>query len=255
MTTENVDEGTRSVLARMGCVLRDVAVWRMAADKDAMAQTRFVNVWTKLRAFELYEYDRVVLIDSDMLVTQNMDELMDMPLGPYAISASLACTCNPNRIATYPATWVPENCGYGLRPHPPAPAHLAHDTHHRLNSGLVVLDPNRSRTAQIHAYVRDEPERVRQYCFPDQDLLADAFRGAFWPLPWYYNALKTLRRCHPDLWDDSEVRNIHFILEYVSLIHTANHGTLVRGRWAILTGTSMTCGGTPTGRWRPSRSR
>lgn len=230
MVTESVGPETRSILAQMGCVLRDVAAWGVAVDEDTMAQTRFVNVWTKLRAFELYEYDRVVLVDADMLVTRNMDELMDLSLGPYAIGAGLACTCNPNKIAAYPATWVPENCGYSLRPHPPAPAHLTRDTHHRLNSGLVVLDPDRARAEQIHAYVRDEPERVRRYCFPDQDLLADVFYGVFWPLPWYYNALKTLRRCHADLWDDGEVRNIHFILEYVPHIHTANHGTRVRGR-------------------------
>lgn len=255
MVTEGVNETTRCLLTQMGCVVRDVAAWGVEADVDAMAQARFVNVWTKLRAMELYEYDRVVLVDADMLVVQNMDELMDLSLGPYAIGASFACTCNPNRIATYPASWVPENCGFALRPHPPAPTHLTRETHHRLNSGLVVLDPDRKRTAQLHAYAESVPERVRRYSFPDQDLLADAFHGAFLPLPWYYNALKTLRRCHPDLWDDGEVRNIHFILEYVAPIHTANHGTWVRGRWAILTGTFMTCGGTPTTRWRPSPSR
>lgn len=73
-----------------------------------MAFTRFTNVWTKLRVFELHEYDRVILLDSDMLVRRNMDELMDWPLhaptGPV-IAASFACTCNPNRIPTYPADW------------------------------------------------------------------------------------------------------------------------------------------------------
>ncbi|WFD24157.1 acylglycerol lipase [Malassezia equina] len=215
MVTEGVNEATRCILTQMGCVVRDVAAWGIEADEDAMAQARFVNVWTKLRAMELYEYDRVVLVDVDMLVVQNMDELMDLSLGPYAVGASFACTCNPNRIATYPATWVPENCGFALRPHPPAPTHLTRETHHRLNSGLVVLDPDRKRTAQLHAYAESVPERVRRYSFPDQDLLADAFHGAFLPLPWYYNALKTLRRCHPDLWDDGEVRNIHFILEHL----------------------------------------
>ena len=73
-----------------------------------MAFARFTNVWTKLRAFELTEYERVVLVDSDMLVCRNMDELMDVPLGALerpAIAAGFACTCNPNRIPTYPSDW------------------------------------------------------------------------------------------------------------------------------------------------------
>lgn len=81
--------------------------------QDAMVFKRFANVWTKLRAFELIEYDRVVLVDSDMLVRQNMDELMDWPLDTSAqptIAAGFACTCNPNRIATYPDDWCVVLC-------------------------------------------------------------------------------------------------------------------------------------------------
>lgn len=32
------------------------------------------------------------------------------------------------------------------------------------------------------------------------------------PLPWYYNALKTLRVIHKPLWKDSEIRCLHYIL-------------------------------------------
>ena len=32
------------------------------------------------------------------------------------------------------------------------------------------------------------------------------------PLPWYYNALRTLRVVHPHLWSDEEVRCVHYIL-------------------------------------------
>lgn len=54
--------------------------------------------------------------------------------------------------------------------------------------------------------------RIADYRFPDQDLLADYFDGRWRPLSWRYNALKTLRVIHPQLWDDNEVHCLHYIL-------------------------------------------
>lgn len=55
----------------------------------------------------------MVLLDSDMLVMQNMDELMDMELdapelegsGSRVFAASHACVCNPLKKPHYPKNW------------------------------------------------------------------------------------------------------------------------------------------------------
>ena len=50
---------------------------------------RFVRVFTKLRALGLTDYAKVVMLDVDLLVTQNIDDLFDLPApaalmrGPY----------------------------------------------------------------------------------------------------------------------------------------------------------------------------
>jgi hypothetical protein len=84
---------------------------------------RFADTWTKLRAFELNEFQvgwslqigdsrldqenfqRVVLLDSDMLIRRNMDELMDLPLQANQIAAAHVCACNPRKLAHYPKDW------------------------------------------------------------------------------------------------------------------------------------------------------
>lgn len=48
---------------------------------------------------------RLVLLDSDMLVLRNMDELMTIPLEEGWIAAGHACTCNPRKLAHYPPEW------------------------------------------------------------------------------------------------------------------------------------------------------
>ena len=59
------------------------------------------------------EYERVVQLDSDMLVMQNMDELMEMELdapslkgtGKRVFAAGHACVCNPLKKPHYPEDW------------------------------------------------------------------------------------------------------------------------------------------------------
>lgn len=60
----------------------------------------------------------------------------------------------------------------------------------------------------IEARIQNDPI-IDSYHFPDQDLLADHFRGKLIPLPYTYNALKKVRGCHPQLWRDEYVKNIH----------------------------------------------
>jgi lipopolysaccharide biosynthesis glycosyltransferase len=50
--------------------------------------------------------------------------------------------------------------------------------------------------------------------FADQSLLSDLYRGRWVPLPYIYNALKTLRQegVHAPIWRDDKVKNVHYIL-------------------------------------------
>ena len=81
--------------------------------KDYSNDVRFYDCWSKLTPFSLEEYDRVVQLDSDMVVLKNMDELMDIELDPpgsdglgqKVFAASHACVCNPMKRAHYPKDW------------------------------------------------------------------------------------------------------------------------------------------------------
>lgn len=48
--------------------------------------------------------------------------------------------------------------------------------------------------------------------FPDQDLLADFFKGRWKPLPYVFNALKTLPTVHPAVWKEDDLKCVHYIL-------------------------------------------
>jgi alpha-N-acetylglucosamine transferase len=107
MVTSDVKEEAIQALRSLGCLIRPVKrlhPGHSKGDKN-MAFAHFGDVWTKLRCFEMIEYDRIIMVDSDMLVLKNMDELFDGNLQDDHIMATFACTCNPSKNPNYPAEW------------------------------------------------------------------------------------------------------------------------------------------------------
>lgn len=81
------------------------------------------------------------------------------------------------------------------------------------NGGLQVVNPSQKLYDQILQSLASS-SAVVDYEFADQSLLSDVFWGRWVPLPYIYNALKTLRLdgVHSAIWRDDKVKNIHYIL-------------------------------------------
>ena len=104
VVTPDVPEHARKLLADKGWTLRDCEpIANPRTDQD-MFFSRFRNTFSKLNAWSLTELDKIVLLDADTIVLQNIDELFERP--------SLAA----------------------------APDFLLPD---RFNSGVMVVDPSR----------------------------------------------------------------------------------------------------------------
>jgi alpha-N-acetylglucosamine transferase len=105
-------EGLKALEVR-GIPTKHVSYLSPSVHKDYSNDPRFYECWSKLTAWSLVEYDRVVHMDSDMLALQNMDELMDLELDPPSAggkgdkvyAASHACVCNPLKKPHYPKDW------------------------------------------------------------------------------------------------------------------------------------------------------
>ncbi|PHH75340.1 hypothetical protein CDD82_4482 [Ophiocordyceps australis] len=196
--------------------------------KDYSNDPRFYDCWSKLAPFSLTQFSRVVQLDSDMLVLQNMDELMDLPLDDddglradaslsrRVFAAGHACVCNPLRKKHYPPDWIPQNCAFtSQHPFPNEAQTVAADPAAGplgfMNGGLQVVNPSKLLYHQILAHMDADAANMD---FADQSLLSDLYRGRWVPLPYTYNALKTMRwpGVHDAIWRDDQVKNVHYIL-------------------------------------------
>ncbi|KAJ9156234.1 Nucleotide-diphospho-sugar transferase [Pleurostoma richardsiae] len=217
-----------AALAARGVPAQRIEYLLPTASRDYSADPRFYDCWSKLTPFSLAQYDRVVQLDSDMLVLRNMDELMDLELDdPSAaargdpgsrrvFAAGHACVCNPLRKPHYPADWVPANCAFTSQHGDPDAAQStgadpAVGPLGFMNGGLQVVNPSAELFAQIVAHMEANAASMD---FADQSLLSDLYRGRWVPLPYVYNALKTLRwpGVHDAIWRDEHVKNVHYIL-------------------------------------------
>jgi lipopolysaccharide biosynthesis glycosyltransferase len=81
-----------------------------------------------------------------------------------------------------------------------------------MNGGLQVVNPSQAVYNQILAHM--ESDAAIDMDFADQSLLSDLYKGRWVPLPYIYNALKTLRweGVHNEIWRDEKVKNMHYIL-------------------------------------------
>jgi hypothetical protein len=88
-----------------GCELKPIERIHPTNEPKEYVWDHFQDVWTKLRVWDIEGYDRVVFLDSDMLVMKNIDHLMNMNLPKDFLGAVNACTCNPRKIPKYPKDW------------------------------------------------------------------------------------------------------------------------------------------------------
>ena len=223
--TDSFEEDGKEALKRRGIAMKKIEYLLPSVPKEYSNDPRFYDCWSKLAPFSLTEYDRVVQLDSDMLVLKNMDELLDLELDPpemggdgnKVFAASHACACNPLKKPHYPKDWVPENCAFTSQHGDPDKAQKEGASPLAgiacPNGGLQVVNPSKGIFDKIVQTLKDDT-LTGSYEFADQSLLGERFHGRWVAIPYIYNALKTMRwkGVHDAIWRDDEVKNMHYIL-------------------------------------------
>ncbi|ETN43317.1 uncharacterized protein HMPREF1541_02476 [Cyphellophora europaea CBS 101466] len=242
--TDSFPAEGHEALKRRGIIAREIPYLLPSVPKEYAQDPRFYDCWSKLAPYSLTEYDRVVQLDSDMLVLQNMDELMGLELDPPEMNgdgnrvyaASHACACNPFKKPHYPKHWVPENCAFTSQHSTPAQAQTegAPPTAGIAcpNGGLQVVNPSKGTYDKILDTLKNG-DLTGSYDFADQSLLGERFYGRWVALPYVYNALKTLRMkgVHDAIWRDDQVKNIHYILSPKPWDETLETATNETHKW------------------------
>lgn len=80
LVTPEVPTPARAKLTAEGWTVRPVDPIQNPSPASAQLFHRFAGTFTKLRAWELVEFEHVVLMDADTIVLQNVDDLFERPV-------------------------------------------------------------------------------------------------------------------------------------------------------------------------------
>jgi inositol 3-alpha-galactosyltransferase len=123
------------------------------------------------------------------------------------LAATHVCVCNLDSDDWAPEDWKKENCAFAGFAHPGALEHppvvpktgQGKETHTLLNGGMFLFEPSEATWNDMWKFVAEHKAELRNYQFPDQDLLKEWWRDRWYAVGWKYNALKTWRYWHPDM--------------------------------------------------------
>ncbi|KAI4929156.1 hypothetical protein J4E85_005781 [Alternaria conjuncta] len=212
-------------------ILHPVEHLRLPEDgtEHGMVAERFIDTWTKLRVFDLWDmpgggFERICWLDADMMIFSNPsplifnkenDEYLKGGDGMRTMAVH-TCVCNLDHDSWAPAEWNPVNCAIAKLTAPDQLAEVKPEpyTLSNFNSGTFLYRPSKELSSFVLAKFEELGNtKLRAMKFPDQDFLNEAFDGRWSSLSWKTNALKTWRYWHENIWRDDQVAVLHYIVD------------------------------------------
>lgn len=155
----------------------EVQVWPAVPPPPAAKQAaRWTINWTKLRLWQLERFRKVLYLDADVLVLQNLDTVFETPVDRFLGTPDWGRWTRPGST--------------------------------KMNGGVFVFEPSAALLSSMAAFA----SRTHQYRSEEaeQGLLNGFFGSKSCCLPHVYNAQKTLAVHYPALFNMSSIKVLHF---------------------------------------------
>ena len=172
----NITEENRRLFENLGIQVFNSAKIEVSLPFARGSEERDRKLFSKLRVWELEQFNKVVLLDSDMLISQNVDELFDMP--EYSASPLI-----------YPRekiSFYVHRKNFFKQRFIKARAEDKVVGKYGANSGITVLKPSKTMFAEMMTVLKSVKKRL---CCPSQEFLYHFFmeKDMYNPLPFKYH--------------------------------------------------------------------
>ncbi|NP_001305526.1 galactinol synthase 1 [Solanum tuberosum] len=187
----DVPEEHRMILMRHGCIVKEIEPLAPSLQSsDKYARSYYVLNYSKLRIWQFVEYSKMVYLDGDMQVFDNIDHLFELP--DKYLYAVADCICD----------MYGEPCAEVL----PWPKEMGPRPSVYFNAGMFVFQPNLSIYVRLLNTLKVTPPTQ----FAEQDFLNMYFKDKYKPIPYTYNLLLAMLWRHPEKIEVNKAKAVHY---------------------------------------------
>ncbi|KAH7446027.1 hypothetical protein KP509_01G033600 [Ceratopteris richardii] len=205
---EDVPEEHRELLRWNGCHVRPIDKINLSGIEDVnYAQPHYVINYSKLRIWLFEDFEKLIYLDADVAVFDNIDHLFDLPSGRFYAVQDCFCATTWSHTPQYKVKYCqqsPESKPWPRSLGPPPPAYF--------NAGMFVFEPGKFIFEQMMYMLLSTPLTP----FAEQGSKPWSFRGDE-----EHMNIEPLRRLIEKWWNVYEDRPI----DYPALIQQSRSST------------------------------
>ncbi|PIM97336.1 Glycosyl transferase, family 8 - glycogenin [Handroanthus impetiginosus] len=191
----------RRLLVEQGCIVREIEPVYPPENQTNFAMAHYVINYSKLRIWEFVECSKMIYLDGDIQVYENIDHLFDLP--DKRFYAVMDCFCEK--------TWshTPQyKIGYcqQLKDKVEWPKQLGPKPPLYFNAGMFVFEPSLPTYHDLLNTLKITPPTP----FAEQDFLNMFFKDIYKPIPNVYNLVLAMLWRHPENVKLNKVKVVHY---------------------------------------------
>ncbi|CAL5380402.1 unnamed protein product [Camellia sinensis] len=197
----DVPEEHRHMLVAQGCIVREIVPVYPPENQTQFAMAYYVINYSKLRIWEFVEYHKMIYLDGDIQVFENIDHLFDNPNGYFYAVKDCFCEKTWSHTPQYQIGYC-QQCPDKVQ----WPAELGPQPPLYFNAGMFVFEPSLSIYDDLLETLKITPPTP----FAEQDFLNMFFRDVYKPIPPIYNLVLAMLWRHPENIELNKVKVVHY---------------------------------------------
>lgn len=198
----DVPEEHREILRSQGCIVREIEPIYPPDNQIQFAMAYYVINYSKLRIWDFEEYSKMIYLDADIQVFENIDHLFDTPDNYFYAVMDCFCEKTWSHTPQYSIGYCqqcPDKVTWPAHMNsPPPPLYF--------NAGMFVFQPSRLTYQTLLDTLRISTPTP----FAEQDFLNKFFNHMYKPIPPIYNLVLAMLWQHPENVDLENVKVVHY---------------------------------------------
>ncbi|KAK3041801.1 hypothetical protein RJ639_000317 [Escallonia herrerae] len=196
----DVPEEHRAILRSQGCIVQEIEPIYPPENEIRFAMAYYVINYSKLRIWN-FDYSKMIYLDADIQVFDNIDHLFDMPDGYFYAVMDCFCEKTWSHSPQYSVGYC-QQCPDKVK----WPAEMGSPPPLYFNAGMFVFEPNRLTYESLLQKLRV----TQPTPFAEQDFLNMFFQQIYKPIPLVYNLVLAMLWRHPENVELEKVKVVHY---------------------------------------------